>query len=247
MKAYHQQGQNDIAWKNRKWYRIYPLCTLRGLSCKWQRCRGKLTLLKYKFHPFVFCGKHGIKAVCLDLGPGPWPLNAPSGTDGGVLLASQIQFMKHYATILSFWVSLSKCGCDMHLDMDKKAISVLSYIRYKLFFFPSQHLKPVFLQKCWDMHFNHPPYFSVRNETNMLWKRQNKADSSYVQIPRRKVFVSNRTNRRIKHDTYFNSAWYRLPKMSQWNERKYITARQVQVYINIFTHQYAQTHSQNSG
>lgn len=46
------------------------LSCLRSLrpGCRWQCCRGKLTLLKDEFHPLVFFGKWEITAVCLDSG-----------------------------------------------------------------------------------------------------------------------------------------------------------------------------------
>lgn len=60
---WHHAG---ISWTRSQWHRLQEkemiqdisslsLCILRGLSHKWQYCRGKLTFLKYKFHLFVFC------------------------------------------------------------------------------------------------------------------------------------------------------------------------------------------------
>lgn len=105
-----------------------PCLCAPALACKWQRCRGKLTLPRYKFQPSVFCGNQEIEAVCLDQGPGPWPLSDPSTVDSQNLMVSQIHFIEknmislfhNCSRIVSFKSTLFVCQSVNDLDRVSK-------------------------------------------------------------------------------------------------------------------------------
>jgi len=95
--------------------------------CKWQRCRGKLTLLKYEFHPFILLQKTPNQGCTYGPGARLMTLEWPHRSRRQVFIGqSDSIYWTLCNSIRSFLLSLSKCGWELHLEMVMKGMSAFS-------------------------------------------------------------------------------------------------------------------------
>lgn len=123
--AYHEQGQNDTAQEEQEMIQdISSLHSPKACRISDSAAEGSWHCPSINFTRLCFAENTESGLSAWIWGPGPWPLDAPAETDGGVLLARHIQFLEHYATILSF-LGLSKRRLyDMRQGLNVKGISL---------------------------------------------------------------------------------------------------------------------------